>query len=67
MNTKREEMARFIRGFLGQFQQMSSQFNHHAMLFRAKSNATAKGYSINFVLWLVITFKKHETPNWRKY
>ena len=35
-------------GFLGQFRKKSSQFNHQAILFRAKSNATEKGYSISF-------------------
>ena len=35
-------------GFLGQFRKKSSQFNHQAILFRAKSNATEKGHSISF-------------------
>ena len=35
-------------GFLGQFRQMSSQFNHQAVLFLAKSNATEKGHSNSF-------------------
>ena len=35
-------------GFLGQFRQMSSQFNHQAILFRVKSNATEKGHTISF-------------------
>ena len=39
---------RLFIGFLGQFRQMSSQFNHQAILFRAKSNAIAKGNSISF-------------------
>ena len=35
-------------GFLGQFRQMSSQFNHCAILFRAKLNAADNGHSISF-------------------
>ena len=45
-------LSGFIRffniGFLCQFRQMSSQFNHQAILLRAKSNATPKGSSISF-------------------
>ena len=41
-----------IIGFLGQFRKMSSQFNHHPILFRTKSNATKKR-SFDFILRLV--------------
>ena len=34
--------------FLSKFRQMSSQLNHWAILYRAKSNATKKGRSISF-------------------
>ena len=36
-------------GFLGQFREMSSQFNHQLILFGTKFNATAfeKGHSIS--------------------
>ena len=39
-----------IIGFLGQFRQMSSQFNHRAILFRAKTNAIKKSHSISFLI-----------------
>ena len=37
-------------GFLGQFQRMSSQFNHQALLFRAKSNTTEKVIRLRFMI-----------------